>query len=74
LIKKSKKIKKEQTNKLNAECSAIRENESNSYGLNESCEIFDDDLSVKEENEASFIFFFIKLLIFSLILTKKKGS
>lgn len=57
MIKKSKKIKKEQTNKLNAECSAIRENESNSYGLNESCEIFDDDLSVKEENEVIYIFF-----------------
>lgn len=50
LIKKSKLIKKEQNTKLNAECYALRENEANSFS-NEACDLFDDDLSVKEENE-----------------------
>ena len=43
---------KEHNRKLNAECNILRENEINSFA-DDNCELFDDDLSVKEEYEVN---------------------
>ena len=68
LLKKSKQIKKEQTLKLNAECSVLlRENELTSTlgdQAEDNCtDFYDDDLSVKEEIEVKInIIYFAQLI------------